>query len=595
MTRPYPNAICHGGDTDFSLEENMQPRLYTIGVLLSLLIVCFYTTTNAQVRRSTADLVLTNGTIHTLNPDRPKAQAVAIIGNQIAVVGTNDEVMPFVGPDTRVIDLEGQAVYPSFKESHGHLMSMGTARLQVDLVGVSGYKEMIERIVARAQTAKPGEWITGRGWHEEKWTDRSSLTVRGFMTHDDLTKAVPDNPVWVRRADGHAAFANAKAMELAGVDRNSVSPEGGDIITGSDGNPTGVFIDRAMRLIRSPQLTESQRRQALELGIEECLANGITMFDDAGVNVDTIDLYKEYADQGKLGLRLYAMAGGITTMRTLGRPIIDYGNGFLNVRAVKLVADGALGSRGAALLEEYEDDPGNSGFFTTPPETVYTASQNALQNGWQVATHAIGDRANRMMLDMYEKAMKEFPHVKDHRFRDEHTQILDEADIKRFAKLGIIASMQGIHATSDLSWAPSRLGVHRTEEGGYVWQKLLKEGVKIINGTDAPVEAVDPIASYYASVTRQKENGTPVGGMYGDQRMTRHEALRSYTLDAAYGSFHENRGGSIEVGKLADFTILTKDIMTVPEQEILESEVMYTIVDGIVRYEKGKPTRPAIP
>lgn len=560
-----------------------------------LLLGLYGNITQAQVRKSTADLVLTNGVIYTLEENRPKAQAVAIIDNRIAVVGTNADVQPFIGPQTRVIDLQGKAVYPGFKESHGHLMGIGTAKLQVDLVGAKSYQEIIDRIATRAKTAKAGEWVTGRGWHEEKWTDRSSLTVRGFMTHHALSKAVPDNPVYVRRADGHAGFANARAMEMMGINKNTMPPEGGEIIKDKEGNPTGVFVDRAQGLIKAPGLSESQQRQALELGIQECLTNGITMFDDAGVGMSAIDLYKEYAGQGKLDMRIYAMASGLGTMRQIGKPIIDFGDGFLNVRAVKIVADGALGSRGAALLEPYIDDPGNSGFYTTPPETVYTAARYALENGWQVATHAIGDRANRMMLDMYEKAMKEFPHVKDHRFRDEHTQIVDEADIPRFAKLGVIASMQGIHATSDLPWAPDRLGEDRTREGGYIWQKLLKEGVKVINGTDAPVEHVSPIASYYASVTREKEDGTPKDGYYPDQRMSREEALRSYTLDAAYGSFHEHMLGSIKIGKLADFTVLSKDIMTVPEEEILQAAVEYTIVDGKVRYEKGKPMKPAVP
>ncbi|MDE2727835.1 MAG: amidohydrolase, partial [Gemmatimonadota bacterium] len=436
-----------------------------------------------------------------------------------------------------------------------------------------------------------GEWITGRGWHEEKWTDRSSLTVRGFMTHHRLSEAVPDIPVYVRRADGHAAFANARAMELMGIDRNTQSPEGGDIIKDADGNPTGILVDKAMGLVSVPGFTENQRRQALELGIQECLANGITMFDDAGVGEDGIDLYKEYADAGKLDMRVYVMASNLHTMVALQKPW-SHPDGFLTVRAVKMYGDGALGSRGAWLLEPYEDDPGNSGFPTTPPDMIYDAARFALEHGWQVCTHAIGDRGNRMMLDMYEKAMEEFPHVKDHRFRDEHTQILDEADIPRFAQLGVIASMQGIHATSDLPWAPDRLGSARTAEGGYVWQKLLQHGVKIINGTDAPVEDVSPIASFYASVTRERPDGTPEGGMFGDQRMSRQEALRSYTLDAAYGSFHEDLLGSIEQGKLADFTVLSQDIMTVPENEILDTEVVYTIVDGKVRYERGRPAIP---
>jgi hypothetical protein len=560
-------------------------------VITGLLMISLSANAGAQVRKSTADLVLKNGTVYTMDQGRPKAQAVAIIGNQIAVVGTDADVEPYIGPETRVIDLNGQTVVPGLKESHGHLIGIGRAKMIVNLVGISGYDELIERVKAAAEKAAPGEWIRGRGWHEEKWSDRSSLTVRGFMTHHKLSEAIPDHPVYLSRADGHAALVNAKAMDMMNVGKATQPPEGGEIIKGGDGHPTGIFVDRAQNLIEVPPMTDSQLRQALELGIQECLTNGITMFDDAGVGNRTIRMYKSYAEQGKLDMRIYAMAAGLYTMRAIGKPILDQG-GFLTVRTVKLVADGALGSRGAALLEPYEDDPGNSGFFTTPPESVYTAAQYALKHGWQAAVHAIGDRANRMMLDMYEKAMNEFPHVKDHRFRNEHTQILDEADISRFAKLGIIASMQGIHATSDLPWAPDRLGERRTEEGGYVWQKLLKEGVKIINGTDAPVEHVNPIASFYASVTRKSPDGNPKGGMYPDQRMSREEALRSYTLDAAYGSFHEDKLGSIETGKLADITVLSKDIMTVPEDEILSTEVTFTIVDGKVRYEKSKAMIP---
>jgi predicted amidohydrolase YtcJ len=564
-----------------------------IFVLAGMLVLAVWAgPAQTQVRKAAADLVLKNGTVYTLDASRPKAQAVAVIDNKIAVVGTDADVASYIGPDTRVIDLKGQTVVPGLKESHGHLIGIGRAKMTVNLVGAKSYKELVDRVKAAAQTARPGDWIIGRGWHEEKWTDRSALTVRGFMTHHELSRAVPDNPVYLTRADGHAGFANAKTMALMGITTATQPPEGGEIIKDKNGNPTGVFVDRAQSLIKVPPMTEHQIRQALELGIQECLANGITMFDDAGVGLETIRIYREYAEQGKLDMRLYVMARGLDTMRALGRPQIGLGNGFLTVRAVKMVADGALGSRGAALLEPYSDDPGNAGFFTTPPESVYAAAQYGLEHGWQVCTHAIGDRANRMILDMYEKAMKAYPHVTDHRFRDEHTQILDEADIPRFARLGVIASMQGIHATSDLPWASDRLGRDRTQEGGYVWQKLLKEGVKIINGTDAPVEHVSPIASFYASVTRQSTEGTPKGGYFPDQRMSREEALRSYTLDAAYGSFHEDALGSIETGKLADFTVLSQDIMTVPEDQILHTEVVYTIVDGRIRYEKGKAAIP---
>ncbi len=569
--------------------------MWKIGWVLmvsSLLTVIILSDGQSQVRKSTADLVLINGTVYTMDENRPKAQAIAVIGNQISIVGTNKDVEPFISVSTKVIDLQGQTVVPGLKESHGHLMSIGYAKMMVTLVGIAGYDELIKRVLDAAEGVQPGEWITGRGWHEEKWIDQSSLTVRGFMTHHKLSAAFPENPVYLRRADGHACFVNAKAMELMGIDSQTKSPEGGDIIRDQYGNPTGVLVDRAMSLIRVPQATENQKRQALDLGIQESLANGITMFDDAGVGLNEIELYQEYLRKDKLDIRIYAMAYGLSTMQALQKPFLDPGR-FLTIRSVKLIGDGALGSRGAWLLEPYEDDPHNSGFYTTSPETIYATARFGLEHGWQVCTHAIGDRANRMVLDMYEKAMDEFPHVIDHRFRNEHSQILDEADISRFAELGVIASMQGIHATSDLPWATDRLGHARTLEGAYVWQKLLKEGVKIINGTDAPVEDVSPIASFYASVTRKVPGDHKKGGgMFGNQRMSRQEALRSYTLDAAYGSFHEDVLGSIESGKLADFTVLSKDIMTIPEDQILETEVMYTIVDGKIRYERNLAGNP---
>lgn len=560
----------------------------------AIALLCFLTMTpvTAQIRKASADLVLKNGTVYTMNAERPKAQAIAVIDNRIAVVGTDADVAPYIGPNTRVIDLKGETVVPGLKESHGHLIGIGAAKMFINLVGTKSYAEVIERVKAATPKAQPGEWLVGRGWHEQKWADRSSLTVRGFMTHQDLSKAIPNNPVFLERADGHAIFVNAKAMELMGITKDTKAPDGGEIIRDKSGNPTGIFVDKAQDLIKRPPPTGNQIRQALELGIQECLANGITMFDDAGVPLETLNIYKEYAQQGKLNMRLYAMAGGLQTMRALGKPEVDLGNGFLTIRSVKLVADGALGSRGAALLEPYSDDPGNSGYFTIAPESVYTAAKYALEHGWQICTHAIGDRANHMILDMYEKALKEYPYITDTRFRDEHTQNVDEADIPRFAKLGVIASMQGIHATSDLPWASDRLGQARVLEGAYVWQKLLKEGVKIINGTDAPVEAVSPIASYHASVTRKTPDGMPEGGFSPDQRMSREEALRSYTLDAAFGAFHEKDLGSIEIGKLGDFTVLSKDIMTVPEDQLLQTEILYTIVDGKVRYDKSKTVIP---
>jgi predicted amidohydrolase YtcJ len=536
-----------------------------------------------------ADLVLRNGIVHTLDEKRPLAQAVAVTGKRITAVGTNDEVKSLVGKKTRVIDLLGATVVPGFKESHGHLLSLGLARMSVDLTRTRTFPELVEAVAAAVKKAKAGEWIQGRGWHQDKWTDRGPSVVRGFPTHHALSKAAPDHPVVLGRADGHALLVNAKAMALMGIGQDTAAPAGGEIVRDAAGDATGVFVDNAMGLIRVPPPPPEQARRALDLALLECLEKGLTAFDDAGVDAPTLALYKEYAAAGLLPLRLYPMLDGYEALRTWIQADIGLGGGMLTIRSVKLMADGAMGSRGAALLEPYEDDPGNSGLLVTPAETIRAAAEYALKHGFQVNTHAIGDRANRLVLDAYQAAFQAHPEVKDHRFRIEHAQFLDEADIPRFARLGVIASMQGIHCTSDRPWAPARIGMARVREGLYVWQKLLGSGAMIVNGTDAPVEDVSPVKSFHASVTRQDEAGNPPGGYDPDQRMTRAQALRSYTLDAAHASFAEKDLGSIETGKLADLTVLSRDILTVPEPEILEAEVLYTVVDGRVRYERAKP------
>jgi predicted amidohydrolase YtcJ len=543
----------------------------------------------ASAQTPTADLVLKNGVVHTLDAKRPKARAVAIAGRRIVAVGSDAEVARFTGPKTRVIDLAGATAIPGFKESHGHLLGMGFARMSVDISRIASYPEVVKTLAEAARTRKPGEWIEGGRWHEEKWTDKGASVVRGFPTHHALSAATPENPVVLERADGHALLVNAKAMALMGITRDTPAPEGGEIVKDAEGAPTGVFVDRAQSLVRVPPPTAEQTRKALELAMRECVEKGVTAFDDAGVDAETIDLYKEYARAGKLEVRLYPMLAGFDTLRKWRRPELGLGDGMLTIRSVKLMADGAMGSRGAMLLEPYDDDPGNSGLPVTPAETILEASRYGLAHGFQVNTHAIGDRANRLVLDAYEKAFGEHPEVKQPRFRIEHAQILDEQDIPRFSKLGVIASMQGIHCTSDRPWAPSRLGMARVVEGLYVWRKLLRSGARIINGTDAPVEDLDPVKSFYASVTRQSEKGDPPGGFDPDERMTRAEALRSYTLEAAYGAFREQELGSLEPGKLADITVLSKDILAVPDAEILKAEVLYTLVDGRIRYEKARP------
>jgi predicted amidohydrolase YtcJ len=533
-----------------------------------------------------ADLVLLNGTVHTVDAKQPRAEAVAVRGDRIVAVGTSDSVRALVGPKTRVMDLAGRTVVPGFEDGHAHLLGIGFARLDVDLVGTRSYAEVVARVAEAVKTRKPGEWIRGRGWHEGKWDAQAPGAVRGFPTHQALSAVSPDNPVVLTRADGHAALANAKAMALKGISRDTAAPTGGEVIRDASGAPTGVFVDNAERLVEPPDRTPEETRRALELAMDECLAKGVTSLTDAGADVGTVTLYKAAAAEGKLRTRLYVMAAGLRTMRALGRPEPGLAGGMLSVRAVKLYADGALGSRGAALLEPYADDAGNAGLLVTPPAEILEAARFALANGFQVGTHAIGDRANRLVLDAYQKAFAERPEAKDPRFRIEHAQVLDAADIPRFGKLSVLASMQGIHCPSDRPWAPKRIGDARVAEGAYVWRKLLDAGARIVNGTDAPVEDLSPIQNFHASVTRAGADGQPPGGFDPDQKLTRAEALRTMTLDVAYGSFAEREKGSIEAGKLADLVVLSQDILSVPETELMKTDVVATILGGRVLYEK---------
>ena len=552
-------------------------------VLLVLALMSAWTSPRAQER---ADLVLRGGKIVTMNPKQPQAEAIAIVGRRIARVGSDREIEEMIGPHTRVIELRGRLVVPGFIESHGHLLGLGQSRLILDLRGTRSAEEVAERVARKVREAKPGEWILGRGWDQNEWPRKD------FPTHEVLDRVAPQHPVYLTRVDGHAAWVNRRALELAGITQEPADPPGGRLIRDAEGRPTGVLIDRAMNLVARliPPRNREENKRALLLAIEECLRSGITSFHDAGASREAIELYKELLREGALRLRLYVMISGrdeALLREYLERgPEIGLGEHHLTIRAIKLVADGALGSRGAALLEPYADEPTQSGLLILSEEEIYQIARRALAAGFQVNTHAIGDRANRIVLNAYERAFREFPNVRDPRFRIEHAQILDEADIPRFARLGVIASMQAIHATSDMPWVPARLGEARTREGAYVWRKLLQSGARIANGSDAPVEPLNPLLGFYAAITRQDERGNPPGGWFPDQRMTREEALRSFTLDAAYAAFEEHLRGSLEPGKLADLVVLSKDIMTIPPAEILRTEVDLTLVDGRIVYER---------
>jgi len=543
-----------------------------------------------------ADLVLRGGKVVTMDRAKPKAEALAVRGDVIVAVGTDKEIQPYIGKSTQVIDLTGKLALPGLIEGHGHFTAIGQARMNLNLMDARNWDEIVVMVSQAARKAQPGEWILGRGWHQEKWDKAPSENVEGFPTHASLSKVSSNNPVYLTHASGHAAFANAKAMELAGIDRNTANPPGGEILKDAQGNPIGVLRETASGLIaralaaararRSPAQVEAEARKEIELAAQECLSKGITSFQDAGSSFATIDLLKKLVEEGKLGLRLWVMireensklAQDLSKYR-----IINFGDKRLTVRAIKRAIDGALGSRGAWLLEPYSDLPASTGLNTTPIEEIKETARLALAHGFQLCVHAIGDRANRETLNIFEESFRAHPEKKDLRWRIEHAQHLSAADIPRFAQLGVIASMQGIHCTSDAPFVTARLGAKRAEEGAYVWQKLMKSGAIVINGTDAPVEDVSPIASFYASVTRKLGNGSV---FYPDQRMSREDALKSYTWSTAYAAFEENVKGSLTAGKLADITVLSSDILTAPEDEILKTEVVCTVVGGKIAYRK---------
>ncbi len=542
-----------------------------------------------------ADLVLTNGRIVTVDDARPEAEAIAISKDRIQAIGTAAEIKTMTGPNTQVIDLQGQLAIPGFIESHGHFGGVGGAQLQLNLMNVESWDKIVAMVAEAVSRAKPGQWIYGRGWHQEKWTSRPTVNVEGFPTHASLDKVSPDNPVLLVHASGHAAFANGKAMEISGIRRPTESPAGGEILRDANGDATGLMRETAQRLIKrgagapppTPEESAARDRQVLELASQEALEKGITTFEDAGSDLATIDLMKKMVDEGKIGVRLWVMirqSNETIATRLAQYKMIDYADGHLTVRAIKKSIDGALGPRGAWLLAPYSDKPESSGLETTKVAEIEETARLAMQNGFQLCVHAIGDRANRETLDIFERAFKANPAKKGLRWRVEHAQHISAQDIPRFGKLGVIPSMQGIHCTSDAPYVLERLGARRAQEGAYVWQKLMKTGAIVANGTDAPVEDLDPIPSYYASVSRKLKDGKV---FFPDQRMSRMEALKSYTINGAYAAFEEENRGSLKPGKYADITVLSKDILKIPEDQIPTAKVTYTIVGGKVLY-KGK-------
>lgn len=561
---------------------------------LALLAACFWMACQPQKNAETATLILLNGQFFTAEKGQSTASAVAVRGDRILYVGDAEGAKKWAGNSTRILDLQGAFVMPGLIEGHGHFASLGRSLLNINLIDTKNWEDIVARVGGAIQSAKPGEWVEGRGWHQEKWSRLPEKNVGGYPYHDLLSAASPQNPVVLYHASGHSLFANEQAMKLAGISSETPDPVGGRIVRDAAGRAVGVFEENAMDLVeRAYSKFKNQRpegeKQAffdktIALAADECLRKGITSFQDAGSDFWEIEQYSRLAEAGKLDVRLWAMISQPKKHefeRLADFPKIGLGHEHLTVRAIKCYLDGALGSYGAWLLEPYADKPGFLGQNTTPLDTVAEVAALCAKHGLQCCVHAIGDRGNREVLNVFEKTQ---PAGGSARWRIEHTQHLDAQDIPRFASLGVVASMQAIHCTSDAPFVAKRLGEVRARTGAYAWRSLLDSGAHLANGTDAPVEDCDPLACIYASVTRKRaDTGLE---FFPEQAMTREEALLSYTLWNAWAAFEEAEKGSLAAGKLADFTIFDKNLLTCSPQEILQARVLKTIVGGAVKFER---------
>ncbi len=534
-----------------------------------------------------ADFVVLGGTIHTFEPIGVTVEALAARGQQIVAIGAEDEIRSMIGPDTEVLDLQGAVAYPGFIDAHAHFLGVGKAQMQLKLQGAETWQEIVDQVAQAVSETPDGQWIFGRGWHQEKWTEPVEGAVEGLPIHDGLSAVSPDNPVMLTHASGHAAIVNARAMEMAGIGPETPDPEGGEIVRDSKGRAIGVLRETAESLvydvIKSDDSDELFRRKVV-LATKECLANGLTSFQDAGSSIRDAQRFRALAEAGELQIRLSLMLhepNDIIEPHLDAVRMIGAGDGFLTVRAIKRWIDGALGSHGAWLLEPYSDLPGSSGLNTEPLDSMAETARLAMKHGYQFCTHAIGDRANRETLDIYQAEFDAHPEAEDLRWRIEHAQHLSPDDIPRFSQMGVIASIQPTHCTSDGPWVPQRLGDARAESGAYVWRDLLESGAVLAAGTDAPVEAVDTLATFSSAVTRKMGNGD---FFYAAQCLTREEALEAMTLGAAYAAFEEDNKGSLKVGKYADLTVLSDDLLVIPEEDLGNVTVVATVVGGKVRY-----------
>ena len=573
----------------FPVRRPSFPAAVLVGAAV-LIIVIVGAACGPSVPENPADLVLTGGNIVTMADGASAAQAIAVRGDRIAAVGSDAEIEALIGPETQVIRLDGKTVVPGMIDAHVHFTNLGRQRQILNARGMSK-EEIVAEVGRRAAVSPPGDWIEGRGWDQNTWQ------VREFPAKADLDGVSPDNPVFLKRIDGHAAWVNSSALMAASITRDTLDPAGGQIIRDAAGDPTGTLIDNGFRLAEReiPPPSRAQRRQAVQLAIEEALASGLTGVHEAGGSREEIEVYLEMLEDDDFDFRLYEFvrwpANEAEQPHTYDEldyfleqgPQVGLYDNRLTIRGIKMISDGAMGSRGAALLEPYADDPGNTGLSRLSEDEIYGTILRGLEAGFQTATHAIGDAANRVVLDAFERAIEESG-VEDHRLRIEHAQILHPDDVGRFAELGVLPSMQPTHATSDMHWVVDRVGEQRTTFA-YAWRTLLDSGVRMPGGSDAPVESVRPLWGIYSAVTRQDHDPGDAAPWHPEQLVTREEALRMFTIDAAYGAFEEDLKGSLEVGKLADMVVLSRDIMTIAAPEILETEVLTTILGGRIVYE----------
>ena len=526
--------------------------------------------------------IIHNGCVYTLDDDNPAATAVVFDGGRIIYVGDDEGAEPYTAKNAEVIDLKGAVALPGLIDAHAHIMSLGKFLDELNLKGVDSPWKVKRMVQEKAVVAPEGEWIIGRGWDQNLWESKE------FPTYEELG-GVEANPVCLSRVDGHAVWVNKTALDLCGITRETIDPVGGRIIRFDNGEPTGIFIDNAIDLMKDkiPKASGEIKKRRLLRAIRECTKYGLTGVGDAWVTKETLELYREIIAEDSMSMRIYCLLSDEVELLDefyKSGPVTEYGGGLLTMRSVKLFADGALGSRGALLFEPYSDDNSTCGIEVTGEEEIYRRALDALKAGLQVSTHAIGDRANHITLNAYQRALKEIP-GEDRRLRIEHDQVLTAEDIKRYRELGIIASMQPTHATSDMPWAEKRLGSQRIK-GAYAWRSLLDAGARLAFGSDFPVEQVNPFLGIYAAVTRQDLEGSPEGGWYPEQKLTVEEAVRGFTAWAAYAQFQEDKIGMIKPGMCADFTIIDRDIFKVSPREIADAEVLMTIVGGEIVYRR---------